>query len=186
MKPLKEFPDVPEGLEREVNQLYSSTAGDNGFSKYFRNRSEAFRISESQAQELDYLVDWMYGTYAAVQAIDSGNRRVPEVSLEWDAFTAAAFGAYAAAGLFVEDAEPVLNLSRKLRLMVSPLLDIYYLLECEPEEANAILDSAEGEGFSLEQVEKGASSVLGEKLRFEAGVYAGLKKAYGITVAIPS
>jgi len=180
MKPLAEFPEVPEGLEREVYELYESTVegkGYSAFSTYFRRQVGAGVVDERQAKILDALVDGLYGTYESIKMVTSEGRHKRKAPLDFNIFVTATLGSYNDAGLVFSGSNKeqggfgdYKTLSELSHSMLGKTEAIGRLSN-PPKPSNL-------RGPALE--------ALQDKLRFEAAIYEGMKKLYGVTVELPS
>jgi len=181
MKPIEEFPEVPEGLEREVYDLYESTVKvHDDFPSYFKERAETFKLSEKDAKVLDYLVHWLHGTYETIKKISANGKYNHKSEVRFNVFIAAGSGQYNDTGL-------VTGLDRSTGNF-GDYATISSFGQGLNEKIAGVLISFDSETREnlQENLKEDALSALKDKLRFEAAMYEGMKKVYDVTVALPS
>lgn len=187
MLPIEQFPEVPEGLEREVYNFYESTVHSNGFSRYFGSKAQAFGIGGEEADKLDNLINQLYSTYETMKAVQSHGKQVPKRGFEFNSISSAAMGVYNFTGIVRGnensdgDFNDIVALIKRTSSEVSNLLRIYQQFEIGSEQAR---EAFEMQHFDIEGAEKNALSALQDKLKFEAAIYEGIKAHYGISVEV--
>ncbi len=190
MLPLEKFPEVPEGLEKEIYSCYESTvaehSGDYLYSNYFGAKEGAFGLDEEQARRLDRLVDLIYGTYETTKMLSSNGVHKSKTILDFNVFQTAAAGAYNDTGIVnggfdngnFGDYSVLVIIGNKLTCAVQPFISTFF----NRKTSELALPETQVEIFKF--LKKDALAALEQTLRFEAAIYEAMKKHYGITVEV--
>lgn len=207
MLPIDKFPEVPEGLEAEVNRLYSQCLpeGNGSFSAYFVSNTETYGISHEAASNLDRLLNSVRGTFEAIKVVDTRGVYKSEapidfiVPLETECEFAALGvlqGLLAPHDIVYGNSPEVVDFSLGLRRNITVPLDFFksgiatidaYITDRLKTNPTLSLDMPQGmPNITSKWLRSAALSALNDKLRFEAAVYEGLKARYGVTVGLPS
>jgi len=173
-----EYRDLPEELGREVRALYEKTKDDDDFSRFFRDVyiPDNSELELEQADALDRLIDWMYGTFEAIKQVRSHGEQPVSRTPEFNIFTTAIAGVYTASDWLHsgsdEDSATLIAMARQIQEGVAPIFRVYF------DRQRTTGSGAPGsidEGLSSALTEIDAIGALNELLRVQASVYSDMK-----------